>query len=140
MFAAGTSQVLWLIVKPPGSVAGVVVSSTGWPTTTDGFLFCAVSPLIVLFLHVITGIGNTTGAGLAVAVPGTPLLDGLVTVNATVSAGAFLLTFTVAVICDELATLMLYSVTAFAPSVRVTLDGPPVSDEVKKQPPLMVMF
>ena len=128
-----------LTEKPPGSVAGVVVSSTGWPTMTDGFLICASSPLIVLFFHRITGIGRTTGAGLAIADPGVALPDGLVTVNVTVSDGAFLVTFTVAVICVELTTLILLSVTACFPSVTVTFEGPLASDEVKKQPPLIVI-
>jgi hypothetical protein len=131
------SQVLLLMVKPPGSVAGVVVSSTGWPTMTDWFF--ALSPLIVLPFHLITGTGRTTGAGLAVADCCVPLLEGLVTVNVTVSAGAFLVTFTVAVIWVELTTLTLLSVTALAPSVTVTFDGPPASDKVKKQFPVIVM-
>jgi hypothetical protein len=101
--------------------------------------FLAPSPLITLPLHLMTGTGRTTGAGLAVAEPGEPLLEGLVTVNVTVSAGAFLVTFTVAVIWVELTTLTLLSLTELAPSVRVRWDGRPGSDWVKKQPPLMVM-
>jgi hypothetical protein len=86
-----------------------------------------------------TGTGRTTGAGLAVVDWDAPLLEVLVTVNVTVSAGAFLVTFTVAVIWVELTTLTLLSVTALAPSVTVTCDGLLESDGGKKQPPLIVM-
>ena len=82
-----------------GSVAGVVVSSTGWPTMMDWFL--APSPLITLPLHLMTGTGRTTGGGSAMTDCGAPLLGVFVTFNLTVSAWAFFVTFAVAVIWVE---------------------------------------
>ena len=74
---------------------------------------------------------------MAVAVCGVPLVEGLVTVRVTVSAGVFLDTSTVAVICVSLTTSGFVILTPDAETVSDV--GPPGSEAFRNPEPVKVI-